>query len=334
MRLIVIALVAVALLAKSLPSLAQDDAPQIWDLTDGEDKGVGAGFDVVEDLRQPPWIFKYTYNQKKTISVGNKRFMIPDFVRGSSMHRAIAYNETRLTKSWQDYYQYHFKSLTISLAANMGDVSLRAAFTGTKGRINQLLTNGTRSFGFNGATYITFQLQFSGMQRPAFDDDFARDLRSLPQAYDSNAYRRFIRSWGTHYFTRALYGCQFNMTVSFDNKFIETRNVNWATKNLDASIKVKEIEFGIKTEKVVNKSNIDGDFQEGTKGIAMARGGDESKFVLGKDFDGWLASCATLKAALVPYSEVEPMTEVITDRAVKENMRRAIIEYGQGAKNK
>jgi len=329
MRSIVLAF-AFALLAWI--ALGQGDTPMIWDLTDGEDKGLGAGFDVVEDLRQPPWIFKYTYDQKKTMSVGNKRYMIPDFTRGSSMHRAIAYNETRLTRSWQDYYKYQFKSLSISLAANFGDVSLKAAFTGTKGYINQLLTNGTRSFGFNGAVYITFQLQFSGMQRPAFDDDFAKDLKSLPRNYDPAAYKRFIRAWGTHYFTRALYGCQFNMTVSFDNKFVEKRDVNWATKQLDASIKVKEIEFGIKLDKVVNKSQIDGDFSEGSKGTANARGGDESKFVVGKDFDGWLASCATLKAALVPYSEVEPMSEVATDQAIKANLKRAIIDYGNNGK--
>jgi len=63
--------------------------PMIWELTDGEDKGVGAGFDVVDDLRQPPWLFKYTYEQQKTISFNNKRYLIPDFVTGTSVHRTI-----------------------------------------------------------------------------------------------------------------------------------------------------------------------------------------------------------------------------------------------------
>jgi len=182
--------------------------------------------------------------------------------------------------------------------------------------------------------WITFQLMFSGTQRPAFDPDFAKDLNALPAGYDPTAYRRFLKAWGTHYFTRALYGCQFNMTVTFDNKFVETRNVNWATKQLDATIKVKEIQFGIKTEKVVNKSQIDGDFYEGSKAIAHARGGDESKFVVGKDFEGWLTTCATLKAALVPYSEVEPITELAPNPTIKANLRRAIIEYGNGRKKR
>lgn len=28
----------------------------IWDLTDGGDKGIGGGFDIVDDLRTPPWV--------------------------------------------------------------------------------------------------------------------------------------------------------------------------------------------------------------------------------------------------------------------------------------
>jgi len=313
---------------------AQHGLPKIWELTDGEDKGVGAGFDVVQDLRQPPWIYQYTYLQNRTLSVGNKLYLIPDGVSGSTMHRAIAFNESMLTRSWQDYYTYTHKSLTISAAVSFGGVELSAAFTGTKGRINHLLANGTRSFGFNGATFITFALQFRGMGRPKLDSAFAADLASLPRQYDAHAYRRFLLAWGTHYFTRAMYGCMYNMTVSFDNKFTERRDVKWATRELDLSIKFQMFQFGMKTERTVNKSQIDGSFLEGAKALAQARGGDESKFVVGRDFDGWLQSCATMKAPLVGYSDVEPLTEAIADRTLRENVRLAILDYGQGRRSR
>jgi len=312
----------------------QQTIPKIWDLTDGEDKGVGAGFDVVDDFRQTPWIFKYTYDQQKTISVNNKKYLIPDYLAGQSIHRAMAYNETQLSNSWSDYYKYSFKTTSISVAATFANVTLNAAFTATKGAINQLTQNGTRSFAFNGATFLTFGLQFRGLRRPEFDDDFAYDLAHLPTDYNSDAYRRFIKAWGTHYFTNARYGCEYNVTVSVDKKFLEQRNVNWATQQFDLTIKYNEFQLGIKTDKLVNKSNIDGNFLDGAKVIAGAKGGDEMKFIVGHDFDAWLGTCDTLKVPIVKYSEVEALTEIIDDLTIKANLQRAIIEYGQGMKKR
>jgi len=327
-------------LLKLLPLLAfvavasalweQSELPKIWELTDGEDKGIGAGFNVVEDLWQPPWIYQFTYDQKRTLSVGNKQYLIPDGVSGSTMHRAIAFNESKLMQSWKDYYSFSQKTLSITLAASFSGVELSAAFSQTKGRIQQLLQNGTRSFGFNGAAFITFALQFRGLSRPALDPAFAKDVASLPASYDSSAYRRFLRAWGTHYFVRALYGCQYNISVSFDNRYMQTHDQKWTQRQLDLTLKFQQIQFGFNSGKVVNKSAIDGNFMEGAKTLAQARGGDEMKFVVGRDYDGWLQSCATLKAPLVPYSEVEPITEAVADKTRRDNLRRAILEYGSG----
>jgi len=68
----------------------------------------------------------------------------------------------------------------------------------------------------------------------------------------------------------------------------------------------------------------------GSRGQASARGGDESKFQTEKNFDAWLRSCSTLKVPLIQHSDVAPMTDVIDDSAKKANMRKAIIEYGNG----
>lgn len=236
----------------------------------------------------------------------------------------------RLTNTWSDYYTYSFKSTAISASATFSNVTLQAAFTQTKGYINHLTKNGTKSFGWNGAVFITFALQFRGLQRPPLDDDFAYDVANLPRNYDEAAYLRFIRAWGTHYFTRAVYGCEYNVTVAVDKKFQEERTAKWATSQLDLTIKFNEMQLGVKQDKVVNKSAIDGNFLDGAKVEANARGGDESKFIVGKDFDGWLASCSTLKAPLTKYSEVEPLTVVVQDPTIKANLGRAIIEYGNG----
>jgi hypothetical protein len=305
----------------------------IWELMDGEEKGIGGGFDIVDDLRQPPAIFKFTYDQKKTLSVDNKPYLIPDGVSGSTIRRTIQSNETLLTQSWSDYYTYKFKSTSINLGASYQGFTLTAAFTGTRGYINQLVKNGTRSFGWNGAAFITFALQFkSAFSRPPLDDDFQADLNRLPAAYQPEVYRRFLRQWGTHYFTRAIYGCQFNVTVSIDKKFQEERTVKWATSQLDLTIKYQEQQLGFKQEKVVNKSQIDGGFLDGAKVDANARGGDETKFIVGRDFDGWLASCNNRKVALVIYSDIEPITDVIPEGAKQKNVRQAILDYGKAQK--
>jgi len=261
--------------------------------------------------------------------VGNKNYLIPDGVSGASIHRAIAFNETRLTNTWSDYWTYAMSKTSISLSATFENVTLNAAFTQTKGYINQLTKNGTRAFGYNGAVYLTFGLQFRGTRRPALDDDFVDNVKGLPAQYDAAKYRRFIKAWGTHYFINARYGCEYNVTVSADKSFQEKKGSKWVQNELDLNIQFNEIKLGIKTDKLVNRSMLDGSFADGAKVDANARGGDESKFVLGKDFDGWLASCATLKTPILKYSEVEPITEVIDNPTIKANVRRAIIDYAK-----
>lgn len=49
--------VCLALFASvALAGLDPNNAPLIWELTDGEDKGIGGGFDVVDDLKMAPWV--------------------------------------------------------------------------------------------------------------------------------------------------------------------------------------------------------------------------------------------------------------------------------------
>jgi len=130
-------LVGLALLCFSslaLAGLDPSDLPMVWRLTDGEDKGIGGGFDIVDDLRQPPWvrpscslhsispplahgpvalspsgvvvlsrnalavfvqIFKYTYNERKNFSFGNQYFTIPDGVSATALHRYVGFSETK-----------------------------------------------------------------------------------------------------------------------------------------------------------------------------------------------------------------------------------------------
>lgn len=320
-----IALLVVALTA----TVAHSQDPYIWELTDGEDKGIGGGFDVVDDLRMPPWVFQYSYNQGKSVTIGNKKYVIPDGVSATSVHRYMGFNETRLMNKWSDYWTHSVKNTAIKAAATFGNVTLDAAFSKTKGYFNQLTKNGTRSFGYQGGVYITFQLAFRGLQRPPLDPDFLYDVNHLPKSYDADTYGRFIKAWGTHFFTRALYGCSYNITASFDNQFIDQKGSKWSQSQLDLTIKYNQFEFGVKTSKEVNKSAIDGSFADNVNVQANARGGDELKFVMGHDFTGWLDSCHSMKVPIVLYSDVEPLTTLVQDAAVKANLQRAIISYGK-----
>jgi len=306
--------------------------PFIWDLTGGEDRGLGAGFDVVDDLRTPPWVFKYTYNTGKTASIGNTLFQIPDGTSAQGIYAFKGQNETKLTTSWSDHWTYSLKTTSISLSANIGNLSLGFAFSGSKGYINQLTKNGTKSFGWNGGIYMTFALQFRGMNTPPLDDDFVRDIKNLPKAYTPLTYGRFLRSWGTHFFSRAIYGCQYNFTASFDNSFTDKKTARWSTTQVDLTLKFNEFQFGVKNAKEVNKSSIDGSFASNVQVTANARGGDELKFVLGKDFDGWIDSCHTQKVPIVLYSDTEPIYTLISDPTIAANVQKAVIAYGTTGK--
>jgi len=317
-----------ALVASSLALSKRQGTPYIWDLADGEDKGIGGGFDVVDDRRQPPWVFKYTYDRGTTVSIGNSKFLIPDGLSAPSVHQYIGFNESRLMNNWNDYYTYAVKTTSINAALTISNVSLTAAFSATKGYIKQLTNNGTKTFGFQGGVYLTFAIQFRGTQRPALDPDFDYDVQHLPQNYDPSAYNRFIKAWGTHYFTRATYGCMYNITAAFDNKFSEQKGSKWSSSQLDLTLKYNMFEFGVKNNKQVNASSIDGSFANDVKVQANARGGNELKFVMGHDYDAWLESCSTLKVPIPLYSDVEPLTYLVQNPTVKANLQKAIIAYG------
>ena len=325
--------VCLALFASvALAGLDPNNAPLIWELTDGEDKGIGGGFDVVDDLKMAPWLFKYTYDQGKTVSIGNTLFALPDGIAATSVHKYIGFNETRIANTWNDYFEQTLKTTSITASINYNNLTLNAAFSSSKGYINHLTENGTKNFGFNGGIYLTFQLQFRGTRFPAFDDDFAWDMKNLPQTYDAVAYGRFLRAWGTHFFTRASYGCMYNLTAALDKKFFEQNQAKWASSQLDLTIKYNMFEFGVKDNRQVNKTEIDGKIADNVKVTANAHGGDELKFVADKDYSGWLESCRTMKAPIVAYSDVEPITNLITDAVVKNNLKQAIVQYGTTGK--
>ena len=51
---------------------------------------------------------------------------------------------------------------------------------------------------------MTFALEFRGLQRPPLDEYFQYDIDHLPASYNADHYGRFVKYWGTHYFTVLL----------------------------------------------------------------------------------------------------------------------------------
>jgi hypothetical protein len=261
--------------------------------------------------------------------VGNHKYLIPDGVTASAVHRFIGFNESKVMTKWSDYWSYATKTTKISAAATFENVALTFAFSKTKGYFKQITKNETKSFGFQGGYYITFALQFRGLQRPPLDPDFKKDIAGLPAAYVPARYNAFVKAWGTHYFTRALYGCSYNLTAVFDNSYLNKQGSKWTSSQLDMTLKVYKFDFGITKTREANRSKIDGSFATNTAVTANARGGDELKFQLGRDFDAWLDSCHTQKVPIIQYSDVEPITNLVADPTKKANLKRAIIAYGQ-----
>jgi len=312
------------------------DAPQvpmIWDLTGGPDQGLGGGFDIVDDVRTPPWVFRFEYKNGNRVRVGNVEFSVPDGVQVAAVNQFKGVSETKLTNTWTDYWTHQTKSLSFDAGAKFEGVELKFKYEGTKGYIKKLTNNGTKSFGWNGGTYLTFALNLRNpLTRPPLDPDFAGNIKLLTPAYNPSLYGRFIRGWGTHFLTRAIYGCEYNFTAALDNKFTEGSKAAWATKNIDLTLKYKEFDAHVNSAKCVNKSSIDGSIYNATVVTANARGGNVLKFVVGKDFDGWVASCETMKMPIIRYSDIEPITNLIADPVKRANVARAIREYGASGK--
>lgn len=304
-----------------------DDLPLIWTLTEGQ-RGVGSGFDIVDDLRNPPPLFEFTYDRGMKYIVLQNPFLVPDGVALDKMGRYKGERTENFINTWEDYFKFKETSTSIKASVKYEQVELDLAFSKTKGQINKLTNNGSKSFTYTGGTYMTFALEFRGLQRPPLDEYFKYDIDHLPATYSAEHYGRFVKYWGTHYFTRAVYGCEYNITATIDKKFTESDKKAWTKSQLDLTLKVNMFEFGVTKEKTANKTDIDGGIASATNVIANALGGDELLFVMEKDFDSWLDSCHTIKMPLVRYSTIEPITNLITDANKRNNLKKAIITYG------
>jgi len=306
----------------------------IFDIAGGRDQGLGGGFDIVDDLNVRPWVLKFAYTQKKEAQYRDKTYLIPDGVSFQPSSYAQLDSVTRLTESWSDYFTYRVKTTKISVGIKYEGFELGASFSASKGYVNNLLKNGTKSFAFNGGIFVSFSLQFrSAFNQPALDDDFKSDISKLPAAYNAAIYTKFLKIWGTHYFTRVYYGCQFNITIVADKKWQQDRTAKWTERQMDLTLKYKEFfEFGFKQEGVVNKSQIDGKFLDQAETKVQARGGEPGKFINAKDYQAWADSCNIQKVPIVPQSDIAPITDLITNPTIKANVKTAIIAYGKGTK--
>jgi len=311
----------------------QFGTPTIFDLAGAGESGLGGGFDIVNDLNIRPWVLRYTYTQGKNVTYLGKSYTVPDGVSFVPQSVAMIENTTHLHDTWKDYYTYKVSTFKITAGLEYQGFKLQAGFEQTKGRINNMLKNNTKYFAFHGGIYVSFALQFKGITHPPLDTDFIADIKRMPAAYNAALYRKFVQAWGTHYFTRVYYGCQFNITVTQDKKYLQTRDVGWNERNMGLTLGYKENQFGFCHSGIVNKSKIDGSFLDGAQTIAQARGGAPYLFTNTKDFNAWIGSCDQLKVPIRPYSDIAPITELISDTTVRANVLRAVIEYGKGVKH-
>jgi len=309
-------------------SLSQgEDVPLIWSLTEGA-RGVGCGFDIVDDYRSPPPLFKFDFKQGNKFVVLQNPFLVPDGTALDKMGRYKGEKTENFLNNWNEYYKFQEKSTSIKASIKYEQIELTMAWSKTKGYINKLTKNNTKSFQYTAGTWMTFALEFRGLQRPPLDEYFKYDIDHLPLNYDPGHYGRFVKYWGTHYFTRAVYGCEYNITASISKKFTESDKKSWTKTNMDLMFKVNMFELGITKTKDTNKTNIDGSIASATEIQANSRGGDELKFQMEKDFDAWLDSCHTIKMPIIRYSSLEPITVLIRDQKRAANVKKAIIAYG------
>mmetsp|Transcript_4976 Transcript_4976/g.11527 ORF Transcript_4976/g.11527 Transcript_4976/m.11527 type:complete len:431 (-) Transcript_4976:38-1330(-) len=164
---------------------------------------------------------------------------------------------------------------------------------------------------------------------------FKISVSQLPATYDNATYANFIDEWGTHYMSTAQMGGSALMTQYFHECFLSQYGGKYVYQESSSSF------FGIfKSHSGSNSgyNHTDGNYKAWSNSTIKLLGGDADKYgdlnwtnpLSAADVQKWEDS---IKDNMMPLTfSFQPLHNLVSDATVKQNMVRALTEYGASIK--
>jgi hypothetical protein len=301
--------------------------PEIWELTGGNERGLGEGYNIRSQKQTGYPLFEYS-GYTDSILVNGQRYAIPDETFGLGKMMIKNDSEVVIMESFEEFQKMKSRTWGISVGLSLYGVGVEVGLSRIRGQINGLVKNSSRSF--NVATYLWHAFDLEVDWRDArLDQSFVDDVMRLPATYTQPIYRRFIEAYGTHFFDKVGFGCKWNYTVAFDRAMTEKSGAKWSMNQVGIAVTYSLGNFGLKVgmnfTSFKNTSHIDGTFQKNSNGNENLLGGDE--LLQSKGLEAWYPTCQTNRAILLEKSTLKPIAELIKDPSRKAAMITALKDY-------
>jgi len=330
MRLAVLSVVVVLCLQVFLGASIQE----IWEQTDGNQKGVGEGYNYRTQRSTGYPLFQWTPSTADTVTIGGVPYYVPDELIATPDGRNYIDSSVMIMDSFEQYQKMKASSWSVSLGVTLYGVEVALGYSRLKGQISTLTKNHSRSFNYASSLWRTFDLEIDSYNKAKLDSDFVGNYMILPKTYtpaNRGLFLRFVNGYGTHFFSKAAYGCKWNYTMAFDRAMTEKSGSKWSQSQVSVSVGYSMGAFGFNIgmsfAKFKNESHIDGEFQRRSNGLENLLGGDETLHA--KGLDVWIKSCKTNRALLVEKSKIVPIAEIIREPARKAAMILFLKDYAR-----
>jgi len=333
MQLLACAALFLALL--SVGAFADVQYPPVWTLTGGNEFGVGEGFNI-RSMKQTTFpLFDFSKPSSEIITILGTPYSLPENLYAKEVNTFVNDSRVQIFESFEQFQKMKATSWGVSVGVTLYGVGVDLSLSKVRGQINGMLKNSSRAANIASCIWHTFDLEVDWSDAP-LDQDFMNDVARLPAQYNPAApddYKRFISFYGTHFFSKAGYGCKYNFSLAYDKTLNQTQGSHWTATQVGISVSYSLGTFGIglgmNMSKFKNETKIDSTFREHATGTENLLGGDE--LLLSKGLDVWLPTCKFQRAQLLEKSSLRPLPDIIRDPARKNSLIAALRDFASHA---
>jgi len=301
--------------------------PPIWAVVGGE-VGIGSCYDIVTEAVTFP-AYEFTFNEGNVIDIRGTQYLLPDTSFGYSSPEFINDSRIAIMDSFEDYFHEYVSTWGVSAGVSYDGVSLKAAFSHTRGQINALVNDSLNSFAENTLTWTEFQVNlWPGLQ--TLNKMFLMEVNRLPQVYNEAAYMQFIQTFGTHVITKCAYGAAINFTATFHSDLVNRETSTWLQTQISLTVGYMANTVGINWNGFSNNTKINDTFVVNSNNVTYITGG-QPDVLTSSGFAAWFQTVTQDYAPIFSKVTVEPLTSIIPDPVIAANLKQAVIKYGNTA---
>jgi hypothetical protein len=156
------------------------------------------------------------------------------------------------------------------------------------------------------------------------DTQFAAYVDNLPMDYNADAYKQFIKTYGTHYVSAGTLGGRASMRTVISHDFFSTQS----DSNISAQVRVTWDKFGGGGGGGSSSNTANQRWDQSTVSSTETVGGDPAikSFTNATEWTAWAVSVETTSPVLTSIA-LEPLWSLMVDVQKQINMKQAVAEY-------